>query len=225
MKLPKCLCQSTVTRIWSTLAGKLKSKSSNHAEFNGTGDELQRAVTKSESSSAAVNSNNRLAAKQLFSVAMDGRKWKRESWGTKSNRWCHPKPAKIPAEQSETVAGFKLRSPVFRLVSATRMARGRRPTSKLQIGTKLGWNGGQKWKLWPGHVRGSGRVFRSVVGSVWQLLSHSLLHVHMFPLFPAYSFTYKILNRLIFILNSHMLHACDRTHARTNTHTWVELIT
>ena len=27
------------------------------------------------------------------------------------------------------------------------------------------------------------RVFGSVVGLVWQLLSHSLLHMHMFPLF------------------------------------------
>ncbi|GAY66668.1 hypothetical protein CUMW_250610 [Citrus unshiu] len=48
---------------------------------------------------------------------MDGRKWKRESWGTKSNWWCHPKSAKILAEQSEIVAGFKLRSPAFRFQS------------------------------------------------------------------------------------------------------------
>ena len=69
-----------------------------------------------ESSSAAVNFNNWPAAKQWLSVPMDGRKWKRESWGTKSNRWYHPKPAKIPVEQSEIVAGFKLRLPAFRLV-------------------------------------------------------------------------------------------------------------
>lgn len=58
VKLPKCPYQSTVTEVWSTLIGKLKSESSNHAEFNGTSGELQRALTTPKSSSAAVNSNN-----------------------------------------------------------------------------------------------------------------------------------------------------------------------
>ena len=46
------------------LARKLKSESSNDAEFNGTGGELQRAATMPESSSVAVNSNNRPTTKQ-----------------------------------------------------------------------------------------------------------------------------------------------------------------
>ncbi|GAY69224.1 hypothetical protein CUMW_270300 [Citrus unshiu] len=55
---------------------------------------------------------------------MDGRKWKRELWGTKSNQWCHPKPAKISAKQSEKVASFKLRSSAFRLVFGDEDGRG-----------------------------------------------------------------------------------------------------
>ncbi|KAK9233508.1 hypothetical protein WN943_023758 [Citrus x changshan-huyou] len=39
-------------------------------------------------------------------MAVDGWKIKRESWGTKSSQWCHPKPSKIPAEQGGKVAGF-----------------------------------------------------------------------------------------------------------------------
>ncbi|KAK9213819.1 hypothetical protein WN944_005804 [Citrus x changshan-huyou] len=62
--LPKCPYRSTVTGIWSTLAGKLKPESSNHVEFNGTGGELQHAATTPESTSAAVNSNNRPTEKK-----------------------------------------------------------------------------------------------------------------------------------------------------------------
>ena len=39
-------------------------------------------------------------------VAVDGQKIKRESWGTKSSRCCHPKPVKISTEQGGKVAGF-----------------------------------------------------------------------------------------------------------------------
>ncbi|KAH9670386.1 Phenylalanine N-monooxygenase [Citrus sinensis] len=38
--------------------------------------------------------------------------------------------------------------------SAARMVGERRLAFKLQIGTKLGQNSGQKWEIWPGHVRG-----------------------------------------------------------------------
>ena len=55
MKLPKCPCRSTVTEIWSTLAGKHGLDTFGQAEFNGTGGELQRAATMPESSSTAVN--------------------------------------------------------------------------------------------------------------------------------------------------------------------------
>ncbi|KAH9666958.1 protein TSS [Citrus sinensis] len=47
--------------------------------------------------------------------------------------------------------------------SAKRMAWERRTTSKLQIATKLDRCGGRNRKIRPGHVRGSGRVSRSVV--------------------------------------------------------------
>ncbi|ESR40646.1 protein TSS [Citrus sinensis] len=49
--------------------------------------------------------------------------------------------------------------------SAKRMAWERRTTSKLQIATKLDRCGGRNRKIRPGHVRGSGRVSRSVVWS------------------------------------------------------------
>uniref|UniRef100_A0A1S8AEK6 Uncharacterized protein n=1 Tax=Citrus limon TaxID=2708 RepID=A0A1S8AEK6_CITLI len=55
------------------------------------------------------------------------------------------------------VSSFDLRCSGW--FSAERMAWERRSASKLQIGTKLGQNGGRKWEIWPGHVRRSGRVF------------------------------------------------------------------
>ncbi|KAL9436830.1 hypothetical protein AB3S75_022805 [Citrus x aurantiifolia] len=48
--------------------------------------------------------------------------------------------------------------------SAARMIGERRSASKLQIGTKLGQNGGRKWEIWPGQGRGSGRISGSEIG-------------------------------------------------------------
>ncbi|KAK9199500.1 hypothetical protein WN944_014691 [Citrus x changshan-huyou] len=55
-------------------------------------------------------------------------------------------------KQSQVSSFDRRRSGWF---SEARMAGERRSASKLQIGTKLGQNGGQKWELWPGHVRGA----------------------------------------------------------------------
>ena len=44
MKLSKCPCRSTVTRIWSTLARKLKYESSGHTESKGGDGDLPRAA-------------------------------------------------------------------------------------------------------------------------------------------------------------------------------------
>ena len=131
---------------------------------------------------------------------MDDRKWKRESWGTKSNQWCHPKPAKIPAEQSETVLGFQA-SIAGILIGFRRRGwqgnDGRLPS--LILVPSSAENRGQKRKLWPGQFCGSG-FLGQLIASV------SLTRVCICSLFLAYSILLflLLLNRLIFI----HLHIC-----------------
>ena len=82
--------------------------------------------------------------------------------------------------------------------SAARMTGKRRSAFKLQIGTKLGQNGGRKWEN--GRVKVVGQVGfpGPKLGQLIACLSLSLCYTCMcFPLFPAYSFAYKLLNRLI----------------------------
>ena len=73
------------------------------------------------------------------------------------------KSRRSKVKQSQVSSFDRRRSGWF---SAARMAGERRSASKLQIGTKLGQNGGRKWEIWPGQGRGSGRVFGSKIGSV-----------------------------------------------------------
>ena len=133
------------------------------------------------------NYNGWTTANRRLSVAVDGRKIKRELWGTKSSQWCHPKPLKISTEQSGKVAGFssfgRQRSGCF---SITWTAGVWWPDFKPQIGTKLGRWSGRNRKIWPSQFRVKQVGF---LGRFWQLLSHSLTRVYVTP-FPASSFTF-----------------------------------
>lgn len=128
------------------------------------------------------NSNNWLAAKQWLPVVVDGRELKKASWGTKLRWW----RGQISVRSMAVVMGFgcgfsslkRRRSGQF----PTKMTVKVWPAShKLSIDTLLGRSGGRNCEIWPGYVRGLGRVFGFVVGSVWQLLSH--VHVSVFALF------------------------------------------
>ena len=113
-----------------------------------------------------------------------------------------PKFGENPGGTKRNSCGFssfdRRRSSWF---SVARMAGERRPASKLQIGAKVGRNGGKKWEIWPGHVRGFRVGFsRLLIASV------TLTRVCICSLFLAYSILFnKVLNRLNFIFNSHML--------------------
>ncbi|KAK9202105.1 hypothetical protein WN944_017315 [Citrus x changshan-huyou] len=60
------------------------------------------------------------------------------------------KSRRSKVKQSRVSSFDSRRSDCF---SAARMAGERRSASKLQIGTKIGRNGGRKWEIWSGHVR------------------------------------------------------------------------
>ena len=186
MKLPKCPWWSTITRIWSTLARKLKSESYGHIESNGGGNDLLRVAMASDRAPKAVSPSTAdqrpINGKTMSPTAVDGRKWKRESWGTKLRWW----RGQISVRSMAVVMGFgcgfsslkRRRSGQF----PTKMTVKVWPAShKLSIDTLLGRSGGRNCEIWPGYVRGLGRVFGFVVGSVWQLLSH--VHVSVFALF------------------------------------------
>ncbi|KAL9447966.1 hypothetical protein AB3S75_015442 [Citrus x aurantiifolia] len=74
--------------------------------------------------------------------------------GNKIQLVVSPKTGENPSGTKQNGHGFssfdRRRSGWF---SAVRMAGKRRPASKLQIGTKLGQNGGWKWEIWPGQGR------------------------------------------------------------------------
>ena len=140
---------------------------------------------------------------------MDGRKWKGASWGIKSNRWCHPKPAKIPTEQSGKVAGFQALVADVLAVFRWRKRQG-----------YDGWS--SSFRLVPSltggvaRIRRYGRVdfgsnesgFGSVVGSSLTA-SLSLSHTCIcFPSFPTsyFAFINFLTVSFLFIYFSHMLH-------------------
>lgn len=137
-------------------------------------------------------------------MALDGRRFKRESWGTKPSRWRHPKLAKIPAEQDGKVA-------IFQTLVANVMAVFRIPRRRGNHGRS------SSFRLVPrstDKVAGNWRYVR-VRFAVWvgfgsafgSFLSLSLSRVNMFPLFPASFFIFIYFPLTAFFFSFlHMLH-------------------
>ena len=122
-----------VTEIWSTLAGKLKSESAGHTESNGGGGDLPSAAMASDRAPKAVSLST---ADQRQNDVPGGSGWSEMEEGVAGNK----NPTGGVTQNSCEFPSFDCRrSGCF---SAVRMAGERRPTSKLQIGTKLGRNSG-----------------------------------------------------------------------------------
>ena len=110
------------------------------------------------------NYNGWTIANRRLSVAVDGRKIKRESWGTKSSRWCHQNRWKFRQSKVESRGFFKLWSPTFWLffgdVDSRGMMAGLQASDWYQA-WPIGWPESQDMA---GSISGQmGRVFGSVL--------------------------------------------------------------